>query len=336
MLTKQKILELPYVYTANVFSVGDRLCVGAGSERPHPSYLLDFENREPVEIAPAPGGTMSLVPVPGSDHHLVSVMGLFPPFIGLEAGIFLHTKKDGAWSSRMVIALPFSHRCEFLTVEGASHLLIGTCSKHKANPEDWKQAGEVYGVKVGDPDSCDWKPTLIMDNLYRNHGMTKSAIDGEDCLCVSGTEGIFAIRPQATGSYAVTRLFDTEVSEFVFIDLDHDGVDELVTIELFHGNTLNIYKKKDQTWERRYTSPLSFGHGLCAGTFKGELVIVVGSRRDTLALELHKVVDFANGAIERIILETGVGPTQTRLFTHKGTDYILSANQVKNEVALYS
>jgi hypothetical protein len=81
---------------------------------------------------------------------------------------------------------------------------------------------------------------------------------------------------------------------------------------------------------------LSFGHGLCAGTFKGELVVVVGSRRDNEALELHKVLDFASGAIERIILETGVGPTQTRLFTHKGTDYILSANQVKNEVALYS
>ena len=36
------------------------------------------------------------------------------------------------------------------------------------------------------------------------------------------------------------------------------------------------------------------------------------------------------------MIENEVGPTQTQIFSYEGTDYILSANQKKNEVALYS
>ena len=336
MLKKQKLLELEYVYTANIFPFDNQLCVVAGSENEFPSYIQVFNQTESTQISSAPGGTMSLVPAPGSHNHLVSVMGLFPPFIGFDAGIFLHTKKDGNWSTRNVIPLPFAHRCEFLTVGGVHHLFVASCSKYKENPEDWKLAGEVYGVVVGNPDSCDWTPTLILNNLYRNHGMTKSVINGVECLCVSGTEGIFAIKPNSSGKYDVTQLFDREVSEFYYTDFDNDGVDELVTIEVFHGNTLNVYKMNHGKWENKYTSVLSFGHGLTVGKFNGEAVIVVGNRRDSGALELHKVVDFTKGDIRKSIIEEGVGPTQTRLFHHEGTDYILSANQQKNEVAVYS
>ena len=38
------------------------------------------------------------------------------------------------------------------------------------------------------------------------------------------------------------RIFDHEVSEFGFVDFDGDGVDEIVTIEPFHGENFVIYK----------------------------------------------------------------------------------------------
>lgn len=336
MLEKKILIDLEYVYTANIFPFDNQLCVVAGSETEFPSYIKVFNQPGTTRIASAPGGTMSLVPVPGSQNHLVSVMGLFPPFIGFDAGIFLHSKKDGNWATRNVIQLPFAHRCEFLTLDGVNHLFVASCSKYKENPEDWKLAGEVYGVVVGTPDSCDWSPTLIINNLYRNHGMTKSVINGAEWLCVSGTEGIFAIRPNSSGNYDVTQLFDREVSEFYYSDLDGDGVDELVTIEGFHGNTLNVYRKARDKWENIHTSALSFGHGLTVGKFHGESAIVAGSRRDSEALELHKVFDLTKGDIRKFIIEEGVAPTQTRLFNHGGTDYILSANQKKHEVAVYS
>ena len=51
---------------------------------------------------------------------------------------------------------------------------------------------------------------------------------------------------------------------------------------------------------------------------------------------MFKVEDLDSGKLVREEIEADTGPTQTQVFTAKGTDYILSANQVKNEVALYS
>ena len=117
------------------------------------------------------------------------------------------------------------------------------------------------------------------------------------------------------------------------IDLDGDGQDELVTIEPFHGNSLNVYKQVGQAWQKRYTDELWFGHGLSCGMFRGEPVIVVGNRRGPLTLNLYRRL--ADGSFAREILEEQAGPTQTQVFTADGKDYILSANQLKNEVALY-
>ena len=49
---------------------------------------------------------------------------------------------------------------------------------------------------------------------------------------------------------------------------------EMITIEPFHGNTLNIYKRTGDQWEQRYSDSLSFGHGLSSGVFNGKPVIV--------------------------------------------------------------
>jgi hypothetical protein len=43
----------------------------------------------------------------------------------------------------------------------------------------------------------------------------------------------------------------------------------------------------------------------------------------------------ADGTFSRETLEEEAGPTQTLVFTAEGVDYILSANQLKDEVALY-
>ena len=110
-------------------------------------------------------------------------------------------------------------------------------------------------------------------------------------------------------------------------------MDELVTIEPFHGNTLNVYKKNGSGWDKLFTDELWFGHGLSCGMFKGEAIIVVGNRRGPLTLNLYKRL--ADGSFSHEILEDEVGPTQTQVFTADGVDYILSANQLKNEVALY-
>ena len=332
MLEKKILFELPFVYTANEFELGNQVFFAAGSEREHPAYLIDPETNDVIKVADGPGGMMSIIPVPGRTDCLVSVMGLFPPFIGSEAGVFLHVRNGGTWGTEKVISLPFAHRCEILTINGESHLFTATCSSYKENPADWSKPGELYHTRIDNIGNGNWPTELIIDNLYRNHGMNKRIVNHAEVLCISGDEGIFGVQPGSENRWEVTQCFDRPVSEFVFFDLDGDGDDELITIEPFHGNSLNIYKNSGG-WALQHTSPLSFGHGLSAGRFQNQSVVVVGNRRESGDLELHTVHSLSN--IEKSVIESDVGATQTKLVSHNDIDHILSSNQTRNEVALY-
>ncbi len=332
MVTKRKISDLPFVYTANEFHLGNHSFIGIGSEREFPVYLVNYEENKITKISDGPGGMMSLVPLPESSDQLFSVMGLFPPFIGTGAGIYHHKLIDGIWTTEKVISLPFAHRCEIMKTDGKNHLFIATVSRYKENPADWSKPGELHHIVIEDIGTRN-KTVVLKDNLFRNHGMIKRTANGVESICISGTEGIFEVLPSGKDNWTITQLFDREVSEFSFFDLDNDGIDELVTIEPFHGNELCIYKKNGSEWIKKYSRPLSFGHGLSAGTVKGQRVIVVGNRRDSEALEMHIIHSLED--IEKFIIEDHAGPTQIKIFHHNGTDYILSANQVKNEVAVY-
>jgi hypothetical protein len=232
--------------------------------------------------------------------------------------------------------LPFAHRCEFLKQEGDPMLVAATVSKLKENPSDWSRPGELHVISLAKDLSLPWKSVVIDSGITRNHGMAKASLGGAELLFVSGDKGIFSIRAQPDQSWEVKAVFEKEVSEMTFIDLDRDGQKELVTIEPFHGTELNIYKRINTEWELRYSGSLSFGHGLSSGVFNGEPVIVAGNRSDTLALEIITVADLNKGTVNKRIIESEVGPTQTQVFTYRGIDYILSANQKKHEVALYS
>ena len=335
MKTAKKVLfELPAVYTADVFEYGGSLCIGAGPEKDGVVKLYDMNNGSIECIEPVPGGTMSLMPIPGEDNTLVSVMGLFPPFIGFEGGIYIHKKKDKSWITEKVLHIPFAHRCDILTINGVNYLFSACVSKYKKNVEDWSESGQLY---VTDLSKGIWEKELVVSDLWKNHGMLKCSSEAfpplrsktaHDILFISGIEGVFAIY-WTVGAFKTERIFDCEVSEFAFIPFD--GVLHMATIEPFHGNSFNIYRL-DNHWQKVYNSPLEFGHGLSAGYFRGKASVAVGNRRGTMALELTQ---YENGQFAKHILEEDVAPTQSKFFTHKGVEYLLSANQNKNEVVIY-
>ncbi len=336
MIRKQKLLEIKNVYTAHAFVAGSRTFVGAGSETEPIVQLYDMASGNLESLNHCPGGMMSLIPVPGNEDSLVSVMGLFPPFIGKEAGLFLHQKKANSWETSRAMDLPFAHRCEFIPSSERNILIAASVSKFKENPADWSNPGELHAIFLeGDP-SNEWVSSVIDSSIIRNHGMGRYWIDGVERLCVSGVEGVFSIGLSSLGALELKPLFEKEVSELTFIDLDGDGQSELVTIEPFHGNILNMYKRVQGAWKLKFSAPLSFGHGLSSGLFNGAPIVVVGNRRDSLNLEMFNIDDINRGSVNKIVIEEGVGPTQTQVFSFGARDYILSANQKKNEVALYS
>ena len=333
MLQKEKILDLPFVYTVNSFVFDNRLYIAAGSEKKFPAYIYEKGSNILQKITDGPGGMMSLVHLPGSEIDFFSVMGLFPPFIGSAAGVFFHRRRSEGWSTEKVLSLPFAHRCEIIRHRGQNHLFVASVSRFKADPADWSKPGELHHIMLPDQIDGELKTEILVHDLYRNHGMTKTVVNGIDTICISGESGIYAIVPSGNNSWEVRQLFDREASEFAFFDLDDDGEEELVIIEPFHGNSLSLYKYEDEKWIKYYSSPLSFGHGLSTGIFKNQRVIVVGNRRDSESLEMHVVT--ALDKVEKYIIEEHAGPTQTKIISHGNEDYILSSNQLKNEVVLY-
>jgi hypothetical protein len=334
-MKKKVILNIESVYTANAFQIGSEMFVAAGSETKPEVYLYNLVFGVSSLVTGCPGGVMSFIPVPGSPDLFFSIMGLFPPFIGAEAGVFKHRRLGDKWETQKAMDLPFAHRCEILHRNGKNYLFAASVSKHKENPADWSKPGEMYLSQLDENPSLPLNSELIDNSLTRNHGMLRSKIDGIETLCISGAEGIFYFEQLPGEQWVKKLLFEKEVSEFGFIDLDGDGREELITIEPFHGEALNVYKRNGFEWELKFSDTLSFGHGLSCGFFQNEPVIVVGNRRGSFTLDLFKVIDLAGGNFSREVLEQDAGPTQTQVFSHGKTDYILSSNQKKYEVALY-
>ncbi len=335
MYRKKKILDIEQVYTVNAFRNGSGYCIGAGSETTPEVYLYDLSNGDKNPIPHLPGGTMSFLPVPGKSDLFVSIMGHFPPFRGSEAGIYLLTRMENNWESGMAYKLPYAFRCETLNQGGKHYLVAITVSRHKEGEGDWSLPGEVHVIDLEHCEIRRWRSAVVENSISKLHGICRTRVNGSDVICFCGSEGIFYLSREGE-DWSVKQMFYKGVSELSFMDLDGDGLDELVTIEPFHGNFLNVYKQDGANWTPRFRTELSYGHGLSAGIFKSEPTIVVGNRSGSLALEAFVVKDLMRGDLERRVIEEGAGATQTRVFTFDSVDYIVSANQKKNEVVLYS
>jgi len=333
-LNKKVIKYIPQVYAVNMLNIDSRQYIVAGSEGRYPSYIIDLVSGDDTILTDGPGGTMCIVKIPGPETRLVSVMGLFPPFIGKESAIYIHALKSGHWTTSRLFDLPFAHRCEVISDGEDVWLFAASVSSHKADPGDWSNPGELLVMKINAGNGSKASPEVLM-TITRNHGMACATVGGRKTLCISGAEGIFSFSPSNEDQWSVKKIVDFEVSEFAFTDLDGDGVDELVTIEPFHGNILAIYKYEERKWNRYFEDKLDFGHGLCTGIFKGIPTIVTGNRSGDRSLVKYSILDLLNGKIARSVLENDVGPSQTMIFKYNSTDYILSANQARNEVSLY-
>jgi len=203
MLHKQIILEINNVYTANAFQTGTGYHVGAGSETDPVVHLYDLKDGRDELVDDCPGGMMSFIPIPGTRASFVTIMGLYPPFIGHEAGLFLHQKGEAGWTSVKTMDLPFAHRCEFMMHEGVNYLVAATVSKLKENPDDWSRPGELHILSMATNVVPPWKSKIIESGITRNHGMTKTIIDGNQTICISGAEGIFKIIPRFDGQWEI-------------------------------------------------------------------------------------------------------------------------------------
>lgn len=313
----------------------------AAPEGTGPTVMFDLPSLERRILAEGPGGCMGLAPYPGRDDAILAITRFFPVFQADGAGIDLYRSVDGVdtpWPGERVLDLPFVHR--FCTVGNGEmdYLVAATICGGKASRDDWSRSGAVYAVEVPAEPGGDWRPRSILEGIHRNHGMRVGRLLGEPAVYVSGDEGLFALGVPAPGSstWSVEPIMERPISEFVAIDLDGDGQDEIAVIEPFHGPAMTAYKAFDGVWRPVFSGELAFGHGLWAGMLAGAPAIVVSSRDGTRDLQCWRVTSTDPMKMEVQVVDAGAGATNVDVIEYAGGQALITANLEHAEYALYS
>lgn len=318
----------------------DRIVAGPEGSGSLTSFLIP--SLEQHDLVPASGGCMGFAPYPGRDNAVLAITGFLPVFRAEAAGVDLleagasRSGSDG-WSARRILDLPFVHRIRTIGAGESAYLVAATLCGGKDSVDDWSQAGAVYAATVPHDPTADWTLEPVVESLHRNHGLNSGLRDGRDCLLVGADEGLLALFAPAGGSerWTVEHIHDQPVSEVRQLDIDGDGLLEIVVIEPFHGPTMTIYKDRGDRLEAMYSAELHYGHGLWAGTLAGAPTVIVGDRDGGLDLVRFRVTSSDPLRIERDVLDTGVGPASVDVVDLGGEEAVLAANVTVGEYALY-
>lgn len=208
--------------------------------------------------------------------------------------------------------------------------------------DDWSRPGKVYAIDMPVPEGKEPQAQVLIDVLNKNHGMS-GVFDAQGKkigLLVSGQEGTFRLDPpkSAQEDWRVTQLIQDETSDTTFLDIDNDGVEELITIQKFHGNELNVYKKIQGQYQKVSHLPISFGHVLWAGKLLGRMCFLAGSRAGEKDLSVWWVNVSPDGALsyEREYIDRNITPTQIAVFAKENSAQILVASNEAGNVLLYT
>lgn len=343
-IEKKVLRNLPKCYSVAPLRYKGRDCLLVAAEKKDPCLLFDIEGNYLDQVWETPGGTMTMVQIPGSDGQFLAVHQFYSPNDSAEAKIVLVTPpvQEGAkWSVRTIVDLPFVHRFDILERDGHKYLFACTLKSGHEHKDDWSHPGRIYVTEL--PENLDsynennqLPMTCIKEGLGHNHGYTRDVENGVVCCIVSCDQGVFRFTPPQNpqDSWKEEQLLEEATSDAILIDLNGDGLKELVSISPFHGDSVAIYEQKSSKYTCVYPCPTSpeFAHAICAGTLCGKPVVIIGHRggaRNLLALEHNK------DGYNTVILDKDVGPANAFLFQHQGKDVILAANRETDEIALY-
>lgn len=338
-ILKKKISELTLCYCVAALQFKGKRHFAVASEKEHPCLLFDEQGNQVDKIWDGPGGTMSIVQLPGVDGAFLATHKFYSPNNSKEAKIVMCLYNEGTWEVHTLAELPFVHRFDILERDGAYYLLACCLKSDYEYKDDWRFPGKTLGCRLPDDLSTLWGTTLefqlLKDSMLKNHGYCRNEKDGIMSGIVASEEGVFRFTPPAAGSsqWSVEQLISDATSDAVIADLDGDGNEELLTIAPFHGDTLRVYKHSEGGWEKvyQYEKPIAFAHAICAGDICGKARAIIGHRkedRDLLA------VSYSDGYHVEL-LDHDIGPANVLHFKLEGKDILLSANREINEVAYY-
>jgi hypothetical protein len=288
-----------------------------------------------------PGGTMSIVPIPGTNGEFLAVQKFFRMFQWEEAKIVHVRPKGSGYEVSDVLQLPYIHRFDLLSVGGRHYFIGCTLATSKDAKDDWSNPGKIWvgefnGTGTG---SSPLEVSVLRDGLTKNHGYSRLTRNGAMSGLVTAEQGAFEVTPPPSpnAEWTLRQLMDWPISDIAAVDIDGDGELEFATIEPFHGSYFRVYKKVDGAFTKIYQHPETseFYHVVVGTTLAGIPVFIGGCRRGKQ--QLFYVHARRNEPLELAaeVIEEGVGPSNVHVLHEAGRDVIVAANREKAEAALY-
>jgi len=340
-LERKKLLDLFRVYAVQGIEVENQLKLFYATEGQGACTAFfgdDFTQQETVWDQP--GGTMSIIEIPGKKGEFLAVQRFYPTFDSKLATLVHGRYVEGKWVVEPLIDIPYVHRFDVLRVGEINYLVVCTLATTKEDRDDWSNPGKILVSILPDDLSQPIELKSIKDGCTRNHGYYRGYYQGHQASYVTCDEGVFvAVPPQSPEEkWQVDQILDRHVSDIAVFDIDQDGEDELITIEPFHGNGFNINKKINGEYKvvYSYPHPIDFAHVVWAGILAGEPTILGGVRRIDQELFRINCTSKSPLTFKETIIEKGGGPSNICVIHRAKDDLILVANREKGEGVLYT
>ncbi|MBR2216632.1 MAG: hypothetical protein IJ849_12890 [Selenomonadaceae bacterium] len=344
MNVKKKVIgELERCYSLAMLHYQGKDHFLCAAEKVNNCYLISLDGEIEETVWEGPGGVMTMVQVPGTDGQFLATRKFYSPNDSKDASIVVVTPKGkNDWEVRTLTNLPFVHRFDILQAGGKNYIIACALKDGHEYKEDWRFPGKVFVGELpadlsGYNDDNQLKLTPIKDNMLKNHGYYRHyEKDGSTSSIVSCDGGVFQFFPpkEAGGDWRIEELTGDAASDGLLLDINGDGAEELCTIAPFHGDTVNIYQKKDGKFVLDYTYPekLDFLHAIFGGEICGRPTWILGHRKGERYL---LAFTYENGAYTAQKLDEGCGAANVLHYVHNGKDILIAANREVNEIAMY-
>ncbi|WP_122642283.1 hypothetical protein [Luxibacter massiliensis] len=340
---KKKVMgNLEKCYSIAPLMYQGRRHILVAAEKVDRCILFDEEGNEEETVWEGPGGTMTMVQVPGTDGEFLATQQFYSPNDSGKAKIVAAVpgEKDG-WAVRTLAELPFVHRFDIIESGKERYLFACTLKSGHGYRDDWSHPGKIYAARLpenlgGYNGENQLELEVIREGLLKNHGYYRVEENGGVSALVSCENGVFRFYPPAPGGqgWKEEQLLDTPASDAAMMDLDGDGEMELVVISPFHGAEASVYKLRGGTYKKVYQYPekAEFLHAIWSGTLAGRPVIVLGHRKGARRLI---AVMWKGGGFTFRTIDDDCGPANVYGYRIGERDILIATNRETDEIARY-
>ncbi len=341
---KKVVFRLTKCYSIAPLHYRGQDCILVAAEKTDRCLLFDRKGELLDTIWEGPGGTMSMVQIPGSDGQFLATQKFYSPNDSADAEIVaVYPEENGGWGVRTLVKLPHVHRFDIVKRNGTNYLVACTLKSGHKYKDDWSMPGKVYAAALPDDFTAFDKEhplelQVIRENMLKNHGYYRVTANDMDTCLISAECGVFRFFPpeKTEGEWEVEQLLDAPASDAVLADFDGDGEKELAVIAPFHGNHIRIYKKRGNGLEKvyEYEKPADFSHAIYGGELCGRQTLVVGHRGGEKSLLAFRWEE--TGGYRSELIDKDCGSANVFHYVHEGKDVLISANREIDEIALYT